>query len=108
MLVAANVGSYALVTTAANRQALTEMKNLDLRQAATSLAQSLSADEAKRAQGSPVWVYANIQTVQKMFGPMIQAKIQEVQEGHRADAGTGPGMARRARSWTCSQRCSTR
>ena len=82
MLAAANVGGYALVTAAANRQALVEVKTW-IPQGATSLAQRLGAEEAKRAQGSPVWVYANIQTVQKMFGPMIQAGIQKVQEGFK-------------------------
>ena len=30
-----------------------------------------------------MWAYANIQTVQKMFGPMIQAKIQQAKEGFK-------------------------
>ncbi len=52
MLVAAGVGSYALVTTAGNRQALTEVKTW-IPRGATSLAQRLAADEVKRAQSSP-------------------------------------------------------
>ncbi len=79
MLVAASVGNYALMTTAGNRQALTEVKTW-IPRGATSLAQRLTADEAKRAQSSPIWVYANIQTVQKMFGPMIESKIQEAKQ----------------------------
>lgn len=79
MLVAANVGNYALMTSAGNRQALTEVKTW-IPKGATSLAQRLTADEAKRAQSSPVWLYANIQTVQKMFGPMLQAKLQEAKQ----------------------------
>lgn len=82
MLIAANVAGYALVTGTTNRQALAEMKNWIPRGAA-SLGQRLGSEEAKRAQGSPVWAYANIQTVQKMFGPMIQAKIQQAKEGFK-------------------------
>jgi hypothetical protein len=90
MLVAAGVGSYALVTSAGNRQALTEVKTW-IPKGATSLAQRLSADEVKRAQNSPVWLYANVQTLQKMFGPMIEAKIQEMKQ--MMDQMKGQGQA---------------
>ncbi|MGE5295727.1 MAG: hypothetical protein ACM3VT_12940 [Solirubrobacterales bacterium] len=89
MLVATNVGSYALMTTAGNRQALTEVKSW-MPKGATSLAQRLAADEAKRAQSSAVWLYANVQTAQKMFGPMLQAKIQEAKQAvEQAQQGQG-------------------
>ena len=80
MFAAVNVAGYALVTSAGNRQALIETKKLIAGPGATSLAKRLSSEELKRAQGSPVWAYANIQTVSKMFGPMIQAKLQEVKK----------------------------
>ncbi|HNS22667.1 MAG TPA: hypothetical protein PKH24_19345 [Sedimentisphaerales bacterium] len=78
-LAAVKAGEFALVTTTGNKQALTEAKNW-MPRGATSLAQRLDANELKRAQGSPAWAYLNIQTASKMFGPMIQAKIQEAKE----------------------------
>jgi len=94
MLVAASAGSYALVTTAGNRQALAEMKSW-VPKGAASLAQRLSPDEAKRAQSSPIWVYANIQTVQKMFGPMIEQQMQGMKQKFEQMQGQGqtPPMA---------------
>jgi hypothetical protein len=88
MFVAASAGSYALVTTAGNRQALAEMKSW-VPKGTASLAQRLGADEAKRAQSSPIWVYANIQTVQKMFGPMIEQKMQETKQKFEQMQGQG-------------------
>ncbi len=90
MLVAANAGGYALVTGAENRQALVEMKNW-IPRGATSLGQRLGSEEARRAQGSPVWAYANMQTVNKMFGPAIQAKIQQTRESFK-QMQAQPGM----------------
>jgi len=96
-LIATNVGGYALVSTAGNRQTLTEAKSW-MPRGATSLAQRLSAEEAKRAQTSPVWLYANIQTVQKMFGPMIEAKMQEAKQAmdQLKNMGQAPPMAANA------------
>jgi hypothetical protein len=81
MFVATNVTGYALVSTAKNRQALIEVKKLLTGPGATALAKRLSPDELKRAQGSPVWAYVNIQTASKMFGPKIQAMLQEAKKG---------------------------
>ncbi|RPJ33587.1 MAG: hypothetical protein EHM35_10400, partial [Planctomycetaceae bacterium] len=67
MFMAAGVPGYALVTTPNNRQALIETKKLLAGPGATALAKRLSPDELKRAQDAPVWGYANIQTVSKMY-----------------------------------------
>lgn len=80
MLVATDVSGFALVTPSANRQALIETKKLMSGAGAAALAKRLSPDEQKRAQNAPLWVYANIQTVSKMFGPAIQAKLQEAKK----------------------------
>jgi len=81
-LIAVNAGSHALLTTPAGQQTLAEMKSW-MPRGTTSLAQRLSAEEAKRAAGSRVWAYANVQTVSKMFGPMIQAKMQQAKEAFK-------------------------
>ena len=78
---ATKLGSYALVTTTPNQQALVEMKNWTSGAGTASLAKRLAAGDLKQATDSPVWAYANIQTVSKMFGPLIQAKIEEVKQG---------------------------
>ncbi|MEN6578873.1 MAG: hypothetical protein ABFD90_21195 [Phycisphaerales bacterium] len=87
-LATVKAGAFALVTAVDNKQALIEVKNW-MPRGTTSLAQRLGADEIKRAQGSPAWAYVNIQTVSKMFGPMIQAKIQEIKEMSKQMQGQG-------------------
>ena len=84
MFAAANMAGYALVTSASSRQALIEMKKLIAGPGATPLAKRLRPEEWKRAQTSPVWGYANIQTLSKTFGPTIQAKLQEAKKSMEA------------------------
>jgi len=81
MFAAVKVGSYALVTVASNQQALLEMKKWTSGAGVTPLSQRLSPEELKRSSSSPVWAYANVQTASKMFGPMIQTKLQEARKG---------------------------
>ena len=71
------IGSYLLLTGVAHQQALTEAKNWTSGTGTASLAQRLSPDELKRATGSPVWAYANVQVAAKMYGPAIQQKLKE-------------------------------
>ncbi len=73
------MGNYLLLTQAAYQQALVEAKNWTTGSGAASLAQRLSPEELKRATASPVWAYANIQIVAKMFGPALQEKIKQLQ-----------------------------
>ncbi len=80
MFVATDVRGFALVTPPSNRQALIETKKLIAGAGATALARRLSPDELKRAQDSPVWAYANIQAISKIYGPTIQAKLQEAKK----------------------------
>ncbi|MEN6427772.1 MAG: hypothetical protein ABFE13_20655 [Phycisphaerales bacterium] len=87
-LATVKAGAFALVTAVDNKQALTEAKNW-MPRGTTALAQRLGADELTRAQGSPAWAYVNMQTVSKMFGPMIQAKMQEVKEMSKQMQGQG-------------------
>ncbi len=79
-LATVKVDNYALVTSLANRQALADVKSWVTGTGVTPLAKRLSAEELKRAAGAQVWAYVNIQTVSKMFGPMIQQKIQEIKQ----------------------------
>jgi hypothetical protein len=90
-LAGVKVGSFMLVTNTANQKALIEAKNWA--SGPSSLAQRLSPEELKRAQGSPVWAYANIQTLNKMFGPMLQQKIQEGKKKLQEAQAQGQGTA---------------
>ena len=73
-------GPYALASTPGNEQALADMKKAAAGTTAN-LAGNLDAAELKRAQTAPVWAYANVQLAGQMFGPMVQAKIQEAKQG---------------------------
>lgn len=85
---AISVGPYALVTTADHRQFLVEMRDWMAR-GTTSLGQRLAAQERQRARQSPMWAYANIQMVRKIFGPMIQARMEAAREQLRQTPGAG-------------------
>jgi hypothetical protein len=87
------MGNYVLFTRAADQQALLEAKNWTSGAGTASLAQRLAPDELKRATGSPVWAYANIQIVAKLYGPMLQQKIKEAtKKMQEAQAKGGPMM----------------
>jgi hypothetical protein len=79
-LAAVQIGSYVLLTHQANQQALLQMKNMVVGPETSALAKRLSAEELKRATSSPVWAYLNVQVAAKMFGPMLEQKLQEVQK----------------------------
>ncbi len=99
ILAVTQVGSYALATTLGNEQALIQAKKL-LAGSTSGLAASLDAAELKRATDAPVWAYGNIQLAGKMFGPMVQGKIQEAKsmfqateaQGQRAMASAGAAL----------------
>ncbi len=85
------MGSYLLLTRAADQQALLEAKSWTSGTGTASLAQRLSPDELKRATGSPVWAYANIQVAAKLYGPTLQQKIKEAtKKMQEAQAKGGP------------------
>ncbi len=85
------MGNYLLLTRAADQQALLEAKTWTSGTGTASLAQRLSPDELKRATGSPVWAYANIQVVAKLYGPTLQQKIKEAtKKMQEAQAKSGP------------------
>lgn len=91
-LVAVSVGGYALVSAAANQQALVDVKTWISGAGTTPLVQRLSPDELKRATSSPVWAYANIQTVSKAFGPMLQEKMKEAKKTFQQMQAAGQPM----------------
>ncbi len=89
---AVSVGGYALVSAAANQQALVDVKTWISGAGTTPLVQRLSADELKRATSSPLWAYANIQTVSKTFGPMLQEKMKEIRKALQQVQAAGQPM----------------
>jgi hypothetical protein len=79
-LAAVQIGSYVLLTHQANQQALLQMKNMVTGPETSALAKRLSPEELKRATSSPVWAYMNVQVAAKMFGPMLEQKLQEAEK----------------------------
>ncbi len=95
MLATVEVGGYALVSTIGNEEALTTMKTSGA--GASTLAAALDAAELKRSTDAPVWIYANVELAGKLFGPMIQAKIEEAKQGMQAMQAQGQdAMAKQA------------
>jgi len=76
-LVATRVGEYALLSMAGNEQALAAMKESGLG-GKPALTTGLDAPELKKSQTAPLWIYGNVQLAAKLFGPMIQGKLQEI------------------------------
>lgn len=94
MLTAVEAGGYTLVSTIGNESALTAMKASG---AASNLAASLDAAELKRSTAEPLWIYANIELAGKLFGPMIQAQIEQMKQGMQVmDAQGQDAMAKQA------------
>jgi hypothetical protein len=91
-LVAAKVGDYAMVTAAGNRQAMIEGKTLLASAGAVPLGKKLSPDELKRANRSPIWAYANLQTIDKIAEPMLQKKIDEIKQSLHTTTPQGAPM----------------
>lgn len=79
-MAAVQVGDYALVTSIGSQEALPEVKNWVTGGGTTALLKRLDQAVSKDAADTPIWAYVNMQTVSKMFGPMIQAKMQEARQ----------------------------
>ncbi|UCD49281.1 MAG: hypothetical protein JSW27_17330 [Phycisphaerales bacterium] len=78
MLEVTQVGNFALAGKPGS--GLAEVKKL-LTGGASGLAAGLDAAELKQASSASVWAYANIEAAAQLFGPMVQAKIQEIKQG---------------------------
>ncbi len=91
MLAGVQLGGYLLVTGIENQQALAEAKRWTAGGTA-SLAQRLGPEESQRSSSSPIWAYANIQVIGKMFGATLQEKIQEAQKKFQEMQAAGQPM----------------
>ncbi len=79
-IAAERAGNYMLLTGVENEGGLVEMKKWMSGSGATTLAQRLGADELKRSDDAPAWVYINMQIVAKTYGPQLQEKLKEAQK----------------------------
>jgi len=79
-LLVMQVRDYALISPVGNENELTATGQAILAGKLESLAGSLDPDEAKQAMNEPVWVYGDIQLVNKTFGPVLVAKIKEMKK----------------------------
>jgi hypothetical protein len=88
MLAGIQLGNYLLVTRIEDQQALTEAKSWTTG-GTGSLAQRLGPEESQRSSTSPIWAYANIQVIGKLYGPELQEKLQEAQKKLQEMQATG-------------------
>ncbi len=95
MMAAVEVGGYALLSMTGNEEPLVTMKKSGA--GTSTLAASLDAAELKRSTEAPLWIYANVELAGRLFGPMVQAKIEEVKETMQAMGAQGQdAMAKQA------------
>ncbi len=81
------VGNYALLTDKYDR--LVEQVNAAGAGGFTSM---IDTDEMKQATTAPMWVFGNIQMVNKAFGPMIREKIEQGKAKMKKDMAAKGGM----------------
>ena len=78
-LLIANVGKFALIGAPdGDKQSFMQLKNnisAKSKSLSTKLSTKLAADSGKK----PLWLYVNMQQVNKNFGPMIQMQLQQMQ-----------------------------
>jgi hypothetical protein len=92
MMAVTQVGDFALASPAGTALALAPAKQT-LAAASAGLAASLDAAEKQQATSAPVWAYANLQMAGQMFGPVVQAKIQEAKQAMQAMPAQGQAAA---------------
>ncbi len=92
MMSAIQVGDFALVSPAGNEEALVQAKTA-LTSSTAGLGGSLDATELKQSSAAPVWAYANIKMIGQIFGPMIQAQLQQIKQGMAAMSAQGQDQA---------------
>lgn len=97
-LLACSLGKYALIGLATNRAGFVALKQ-ELSAKPASLARLLDSDQAEQAQRMPLWLFCNIQEVNRAFGPMIHMQFQQVkavmqQMTAQGQVSTGPDPAK--------------
>ena len=84
------VGSFALATTEKNYSILVSTAKSVSAAGSTGLAGILSETESKQAEKGPIWVYSNILLANKIFGPVVHAKMEEAKQAFVNAAPNGP------------------
>lgn len=79
MLAVTQVGKFALAGKPGTEQALAEAKK-SLLAGTSGLAAGLDAAELKQASTASIWAYGNIEAAAQLFGPMIQAQLQQIKQ----------------------------
>lgn len=72
------VGSYALVGSGNNYDALLATAKSITGSGAARLAGALDSEEIEKAAKEPLWAYGNVQLTSKIFGPMVFAQLENI------------------------------
>lgn len=72
------VGSYAMVSSGKNYDALLATAKSITGSGDAGLAGALDADEIKKTAKEPLWAYGNVQLASKVFGPMVFAQLENI------------------------------
>ena len=84
------VGDYALVGPAESGTFSAIAKSI-LAGKTVSLTRVLDDGQIQQAMKQPVWAYANVQVISKVFGPMVSAQLQQAKQAMKAAEAQGVG-----------------
>ncbi|KPL21262.1 MAG: hypothetical protein AMJ75_10315 [Phycisphaerae bacterium SM1_79] len=94
VLLAAKTGNYVLMCWANDYDKLVTMTKAISDTKAEGLSSILDASETKQAETEAIWAYGNIQQVSGTFGPLVNAKIEEIKtiakSMHAGQSGASP------------------
>jgi len=90
ILLCTKAGQFAMVGPEKKRAQLVELAK-SISSGHDSMAKKVDADQAKLAAEMPMWAYADIEQVNKAFGPLIEKAFTEAEQGPMG-MGCAPGQ----------------
>ncbi len=91
-----SLGKFALIGPAKDKQTFMQLQQ-DIAAQPDSMFTSLSEELKKASVTKPLWLYCNVELINKTFGPLIQMQLQMVKamasglQGQMPDVGMDPG-----------------
>ena len=77
VILATQVGNYALISLAEHYDKLIAMRR---DRTSRGLSGTLDATKAEQAIEQPIWAYGNVQLASKVFAPLLSGKIEEIEK----------------------------
>jgi hypothetical protein len=84
------VGGYALVGSADSGNFNAIAKSISAGKTVP-LTRVLDDDQIQQAMKQPVWAYANVQVISRVFGPMVSAQLQQAKQAMKTAEAQGVG-----------------